>query len=245
MTANPQLSSTKSRPSYAITLLTALGVGALIEHSLIGRDWWNMDPFFYVGRVVGGAVVAGALAYFPIFIVQNILVQVSVTRNQKWPKRIFPAIVAVALLGVFAYDTLKLYLPYSGNARAAAIREMTDGCLDTAKNSLPSATDEQRRGYCTCVSNTVVDKFTPQELRDLTEPSNAERLKTTLATYANNCGTSLSEIQQLYEEAASINARLPKKIDAITTLTKADYRDNVFTYYYDIEPYPSPARTGS
>ena len=48
--------------------------------------------------------------------------------------------------------------------------------------------------------------------------------------------------QQLYEGAASINAQLPKKIDAITTLTKAEYRNNVFTYYYDIEPtaYQSP-----
>ncbi len=48
--------------------------------------------------------------------------------------------------------------------------------------------------------------------------------------------------QQLYEGAASINAQLPKKIDAITTLTRAEYRNNVFTYYYDIEPtaYQSP-----
>jgi hypothetical protein len=236
MTPNPQLSSTKSRPSYAITLLTSLGVGALIEHSLIGGEWWTENPFSYVGRVLGGALVAGALAYFPVFFVQGLLVQTSDTRNQKWPKRIFPAIVGAALLGVFVYDTVKLYLPYSGSARTAAIQEMTDGCLDTTKNSLPSATDEQRRGYCTCLSNTVIDKVTPHELRDLTEPSNAERLKTTLARYAKDCGNSLAEIQQLYEEAASINGQLPKKIDAITTLAKVEYSDNVFTYYYDIEP---------
>jgi hypothetical protein len=188
MTPNPQLSSTKSRPSYPITLLTALGVGALFEHSLIGREWWTMNPAAYIGEILGGALVAGALAYFPVFIVQSLLAGVSDRRNRQWPKRIVPGIVVVALLGVFAYDTVKLYLPYSGSARAAAIQEMTDGCLETIKNSLPSATDQQRRGYCTCLSNTVIDKFTPQEFRDLTEPSNAERLKTTLTTYAKDCG---------------------------------------------------------
>jgi hypothetical protein len=225
MTPNPQVNSTKSRPSYPITLLTALGVGALCEHSLVGREWWTMNPAAYIGEVLGGALVAGALAYFPVFIVQSLVIQVSDRRNQRWPKKFFPAIVVVALLGVFAYDTVKLYLPYSGSARAAAIQEMTDGCLDTVKNSLPNATDEQRRGYCTCLSNTVIDKFTPQEFRDLTEPSNVERLKTTLARYAKNCENPPNETQQqLYEEAASINGQLPKKIDAITTLTKVEYR---------------------
>ena len=92
-------------------------------------------------------------------------------------ERLLPAIVVVALLGVFSYDTAKLYLPYSGSALVDAIREMTDGCLATSKNSLSGATDQQRRNYCTCVSNAAIPKFTPQQSRDLAEPSNIEKFK--------------------------------------------------------------------
>lgn len=41
---------------------------------------------------------------------------------------------------------------------------------------------------------------------------------------------------QLYDSAASLNAQLPKKIDAVTTLTKVGYNDDVYTYYYDMDP---------
>jgi hypothetical protein len=54
-------------------------------------------------------------------------------------------------------------------------------------------------------------------------------------TIAEFSGTPLNEIQQLYDAAAAINVQLPKKIDAITTLTKASYSENVFTYYYDVD----------
>jgi hypothetical protein len=55
-------------------------------------------------------------------------------------------------------------------------------------------------------------------------------------------GTPLNETKQLYDAARAINVQTPKKIDAITTLTKAEYGDDVFTYYYDIDPagYQSP-----
>jgi hypothetical protein len=60
-----------------------------------------------------------------------------------------------------------------------------------------------------------------------------------VATFSEN---PLNDVQQLYDSVAAINAQLPKKVDAITTLTKAEYSNNVFTYYYEIEPtaYQSP-----
>jgi len=189
MNLNHQAISTKSRASLPITFLVALGVGALCEHSLIGREWWTINTAAYIGELLGGALLAGALAFFPIFIVQNLLVQVSDSRNQRWPKTIIPTIVIMTLIGVFAYDTAKLYLPYSGSARGAAIQEMTGGCLATVQSSLPDATDQQRHDYCTCLSNTVIDKFTPQELRALSEPSNDEKLRTILASYAKDCSS--------------------------------------------------------
>jgi hypothetical protein len=61
-------------------------------------------------------------------------------------------------------------------------------------------------------------------------------------TVAEFSGTPLNDTQQLYDAAAAINVQVPKKIDSITTLTKVQYTDNVFTYYYDIDAagYQSP-----
>jgi hypothetical protein len=55
-------------------------------------------------------------------------------------------------------------------------------------------------------------------------------------------GNPVEATGQLYEAAASINAQVPKKLDSVTTLTGAEYRDDVFTYYYEIDPaaYHSP-----
>src|SRR5260370_24739450 len=55
-------------------------------------------------------------------------------------------------------------------------------------------------------------------------------------------GISLNETRELYDAATAINAQTPKKIDSITTIKKAEYVDDVFTYYYDIDPtgYQSP-----
>jgi hypothetical protein len=63
-----------------------------------------------------------------------------------------------------------------------------------------------------------------------------------LKTVAEFSGNPVNEVQQLYDEASAINVQVPKKVDAITTLTKAEYRDDVFTYYYDIDQaaYQSP-----
>ena len=51
-----------------------------------------------------------------------------------------------------------------------------------------------------------------------------------------------NDIQQLYDSVMALNARLPKKVDAMTTVTKVDYSDGIYTYYYDIDPtvYQSP-----
>jgi hypothetical protein len=49
-------------------------------------------------------------------------------------------------------------------------------------------------------------------------------------------GTSFNDTEQFYDAANSINAQTPKKIDIITTLTKAEYKNNVFTYFYHIDP---------
>jgi hypothetical protein len=63
-----------------------------------------------------------------------------------------------------------------------------------------------------------------------------------LKIVANFSENPLNDVQQLYDSVASINAQLPKKVDAITTLTKAEYSNNVFTYYLEIDPtaYQSP-----
>ena len=59
---------------------------------------------------------------------------------------------------------------------------------------------------------------------------------------ANFSGSPLNDVQQLHDSVAAINAQVPKKVDAITTLTEAEYSNTVFTYYYDISPtaYQSP-----
>src|SRR5438128_7423567 len=63
-----------------------------------------------------------------------------------------------------------------------------------------------------------------------------------LQTAAEFSGHPVNEVKQLYDAASAINVQVPRKVDATTTLTKAEYKDDVFIYYYDIDPavYQSP-----